>query len=553
DVFTATSGEFQAGVKALSDGYRAGHPEARYDLRDVIQACVAIDVGNVAAGFARRASRLLGEDGSPVAIIKELKAALRHYASVNPDDLDRTPPRTVLGLLMRAIGRSPGMGCTGFSVAPALCGGTHGLHARTFDGAFFDWNNVPGLHLVDERDPARPAIRHRYAAVGTAGLVYPGGISGINEAGLAFSLHQMSTVSYTRGTPGGGWEIAPFVMQRMLRECTTLGEAIALAESVCHFASWTILASDARNGQSVRIEINGHGGARAPKPEVSAIDIAPWLAQSNHFLAASMRERFDFFGDAHFTKTPGKWLETRARKRTVEQELTPILANGSLDMTKALALLASHDDAALDGAFRSFGRTIVKAYGIMASIARAPAAGGTAELWFTLGDRLPGPHSAMVGFAVDWEHFALSPLAGGTLRAATPPDQLDALSAYIDAHRAQLRPRGEDGRYLGREPTAAEEKAIAATVLGHLDRAIEKAENTHGEVEAPMRYIRARVAFEADDLTRARRDIERLRALATGNVSRHTLIAYERALILTLCAALEKAEGHDDKAKADAT
>ncbi|MEL6196745.1 MAG: hypothetical protein AAFT19_02755, partial [Pseudomonadota bacterium] len=143
DVFTATSGEFQDGVKALSDGYRAGHAGARYDLRDVIQACVAIDVGNVAAGFARRASRLLGEDGAPVAIIKELKAALRHYARVNPDDLDRTPPRTVLGLLMRAIGRSPGMGCTGFSVAPALAGGTHGLHARTFDGAFFDWNNVP--------------------------------------------------------------------------------------------------------------------------------------------------------------------------------------------------------------------------------------------------------------------------------------------------------------------------------------------------------------------------------------------------------------------------
>src|SRR3546814_14327234 len=64
-------------------------------------------------------------------------------------------------------------------------------------------------------------------------LIYPGGISGLNDAGLAASLHQMSTTELESGFLTGTGDIAPFTQQRMLREAASIDEAVEIGRASC--------------------------------------------------------------------------------------------------------------------------------------------------------------------------------------------------------------------------------------------------------------------------------------------------------------------------------
>ncbi|MEM7498616.1 MAG: C45 family autoproteolytic acyltransferase/hydrolase [Pseudomonadota bacterium] len=565
-IATASPGELQDGIRQLELGFRQGAREAGlpnpFSSNDIRMACLAIEAGNLATGFVARASRALGDPGELARVVRQLKAALRRYADTNPDALDDTPPATLIGLVARHLGSMRvGQGCTGFAVAPALTAEGLGLHGRSFDGAFFTWNRHPVVHLVDERGPHDPRIRCRYAALGTAGLIYPGGISGVNEAGIACSLHQMSTTTFSTGRRGENRTIAPFLQQRILREARTLGDAIRIAEETRHFASWTVLVSDAANGRSLRIELNGRddaeGGAR-----VRETGNEPMLAQSNHFIHPDIVERLDDLGagSAHFTASPGKFLETRARKKRVEAVLT----GPKLHLRAAADLLADHEDALLaevpatvgGDARRGFGRTIVKAYGLMASIARA-APGKPAELWFTTGERLPGNHSRWAGIAFDFAGHRVRPtLDGLTFTADTlPAGRLRAVETYVAAFEAMTRPRGPDGRYLGRRPNPAEERRLTDEAIAALGTAIAQAEAAGGR-EVPVRYIRLRLqqgrlaaegesqaALAAEALVDAADLIE-----AAGKVT-EPFTDWERALVFLTAAAAAK-EADDPRAAA---
>ena len=386
-------------------------------------------------------------------------------------------------------------------------------------------------------------------AVGTAGLIYSGGISGMNDAGLACSIHQMSTTTYSLGG-GGQHEIAPYVQQRILREASSLDQAIALVRSVKHFASWAILVSDAKSGRSVRIEINGHGGARRGKPEVSVTVPEDSAVQTNHFETPGMEERFDHFGDAHFTKSVGKWLETRARAASTRKRLNLLAQTGQLGTTEAIQLLSAHDDAELEGAFRgqdtrrAFGRCVVKAYGLMASIARADPDRSRAndEIWFTLGDRLPGPHAKFAGFRIDWDALDMVPVADDPVRSAqTVGRKMDeALTHYVEGFRTLARPR-IGGRFLGRSPTEAESKGLRDTSIGHVSLALELAEDQRGEPDVTFRYIRARLRHDNGHYDAASSDWAVLCQIADSSTPAVPVHDYERALILISAAATAKA------------
>ncbi|MEM7188899.1 MAG: C45 family autoproteolytic acyltransferase/hydrolase [Pseudomonadota bacterium] len=553
DVFTSTSGEFQDGVRALDRGYAAGHPTRRFDFNDVVNACVSIDAGNIATGFARRGEKYGSPDADLAGLISFVVGSLRRYPGANTDSIV-TDPESLFSAIARQAGTaSVGMGCTGFSAAPGQTNDGLGLHGRTFDGAFFDWNNTPGLFIIDERDPARPQIKHRYVAVGTAGLIYPGGISGMNDAGLACSIHQMSTTTYALGG-SGDYEIAPYVQQRILREASSLDEAIALVRSIKHFASWSILVSDAVAGKSARIEINGHGGSRPGKPEVAVTPIADTAVQTNHFETPDMAEQFDHFGDAHFTKSVGKWLETRSREVTTRKRLDLLIGTRQLDTTEAIQLLAAHDDAELEGsaagqdASRAFGRTVCKAYGLMASIARADPDRDRAndEIWFTIGDRLPGPHSRFAGFRVDWDTLDLTPVGDDPVRVAQTlePKADHALSHYVEGFRTLARPR-IGGEFLGREPSASELKSLRDTAIGHIGKALDLAEDARGAPDITYRYIRARLRHENGHYDAAQADWQVLTQLADSKMPPVPLNDYERALICVGAAATAKAGGRE--------
>ena len=563
DVLRSTSDEFRRGVESLERGYLAGLDNPLFDGTAVEHACVAIDTGNVASGFEqirryRRNSTRYAYWRNYVTSALMFYRWGRAYADAGQvhDDvpltawLDGAPGA---GGLQRA-----GMGCTGFWAAPGQTAGGLGLHARNFDGAFFSWNRYPVLSLIDETP--ENASWQRYAAVGTAGLVYSGGISGMNEAGIAASLHQMSTVNFTVGDGSGNFDVAPYVQQRILREARSLDEAVDIARERKHFASWTILVSHAPSGQALRIELNGgQDDSGRSVQRVEASPEAERMIQTNHFLSDALMERHKFFEDAHFTKTVGKWMETRARFATAEAEVSQAVGAGELGTERALGILAGHADGALDGERRSFGRTVCKAYSLMSSIARASPdrAAAADEIWFTIGERLPGPHSTLAGFQIDWVQLAAAP--AGSHRAETvPPEMLSGLEAYVDAFAAYARPRQPDGSYFRRKPTAREMQSTRQVAIATLDRAVAAAE-TAPTVDPTFRYIRARLCHEAalalpeidrpGLLQRAARDWTWLRELAEGGATKMT--DWERALIFILSAATEMAREEQAEASAD--
>lgn len=555
DVLRSTSDEFRRGVEALERGYFAGLDNALFDGTAVAHACVAIDTGNVATGFDhirqfRRFSSRYAYWRNYVLSARMMNRWGRPYGATATDPVhDDVELDAWLDAASGTGGRRrAGMGCTGFWAAPGLTEDGLGLHARNFDGAFFSWNRYPVLSLIDET-PANPAWQ-RYAAIGTAGLIYPGGISGMNEAGLAVSLHQMSTVNFTVGDGSGDFDLAPYVQQRILREARTLDEAVDVARARKHFASWAILVSHAPSGQALRIELNGAEDRKGD--QIQRVETGPQadrMVQTNHFLSNALKERCDFFEDAHFTKTVGKWTETRARFATAEGKLGQAIDQNALGTERALALLADHADGALSGERRSFGRTICKAYSLMSSIARThpDRANGQDELWFALGESLPGPHSTVVGFKIDWSN--LSAEAAGLHKAETVlPEFLAAMQAYIEAFAAYERPRQPDGSYFRRRPTAREMQNIRQVALAALDRAVSTAEDA-GIEEPAFRYIRARLAHETAlahpevdrqaRLQEAACDWAKLRAWAEGSAVAMT--DWERALIYILSAATEMA------------
>ena len=576
DVLKSCSDEFRRGVEALKAGYERGQDRPRFTGQAVPHACVAIDTGNIATGFTRirnyrRLSRQYGYWRNYVTTALTTTDPGRSYAETSAASAhDAVPLADWLARRPGGHGRRAGMGCTGFWAAADMTADGLGLHARNFDGAFFDWNRYPVVSLIDER-PDDPNYL-RYAAVGTAGLIYPGGINGMNEAGIAVSLHQMSTVNFTVGDGSGAYDLAPYVQQRILREARTLDEAVEIARSRRHFASWTIFVSHAPSGKALRIEMNG---AERPADEyerlfgdtyverLDASDPARRMVQTNHFLAEALKERHAFFDDAHFTSSLGKWLETRARMTTATGRLDATTGDQTLDTPRALALLADHHDAAAVGAKRSFGRTICKAYSLMSSIMRADPdrTPGKDELWFTVGtaDGLtPGPHSPLAGLAIDWEELSVSAKGAHTAETVSAAE-MTAMRAYVAAFQTYDRPRQPDRTLFRRQPTDAEMQKLRRLALEELDRAVAAGEDA-GWQDPAFRYIRARLRHEAalaaagtertQLLNGAAADWAVLRGWAEGGAV--AMADWERALVFLLSAATAVAGAPDGQADAAA-
>ena len=547
DVYDACSDEFRAGVQALKEGVLGGLDDPKFSAVDVKDAVVAIDVGNLAEGLAKRMEKpLASEVSSTIGYIISALVSYRRGRSRVSVSGEVMRSRSLIGRSVqrfRSARHRVGFGCTAVGAAPALCADGRGLHARNFDGAFFAWNNFPGIMIIDETE-GQPGW-HKYVAVGTAGLTYSGGISGMNDAGIAASIHQMSTARYDTGRPGRGYAVAPYLQQRILRECASLDEVEDLLNSAKHFASWTIVVSDAKAGTCARFEISG--GAQT----VTRTDTGDRFIQTNHFMASQTKEKHDFFGDLHFTPTFGKWLETRARYETTEGALTDHVKRGTFGTDAAIGILGSPADGAIGGAPRAFGRTICKAYGIHGCIARADPdrSAPQDEIWFSIGNRMPGPHSDYAGWAIDWAGLELGPAGDRAVRTpgSVSAEMQASMSDYVEAFATVSRPKGGDGDYLGRDPTEAEAKAHLDKALAKLDTACARVEDA-GETDFALRYARARLRHEAGRFDDASDDWIFLRALAEGGLVK--VHDWERTLVWVLSAATEFARNRTETAEA---
>ena len=569
-VLRNSSREFRDAVDGLSQGYRDGLDNPEFSDLEVRDAIVAIEVGNVIDGLTRifqlpgvrlaRAPKIL-----PLVIPSlfddEAKAYLEEATTEEAKQQD-------LGAALMALSGPNNridFACTGFVVPGAFTRDGRHLHARNLDADLYHWNKAPVLSLIDETEGQQGW--HKYAAFGTAGLIYPGGISGLNDAGLAVALHQMSTTQIQSGFLFDTGDICPFVQQRVLREASNIDEAVDLVKDSKHFAAWTICVSDAKTGQSARIEVNGER-VRVSKYANEAIP------QTNHFLHADMAERLFDEDDQHFTPSFGKWLETHARYDAVTAALKADAPARRIDLDWAIDWLSSSHDGALEtirqgidgevsplAAERSYGRVPRKVYSQLGSIVLADPKRRSYrdEVWMTTGDRQPSPHSGYAGFQVDWEGFELNPVAPEPVKRVAHyaedgrKNWEESLVRYLWARLAVSRPRDENGALLRRRLTDAEVQAGQERAIHLLSSAIELAADDR-IVEVPYHYMRARFNHELGNYAAAEADWRLLRAIWAWQTDAPAIAAdwpvanpkvmplmhpYEAALVALLSSATE--------------
>ncbi len=524
-----SSQEFQAAVEAMREGYRAGLANSVFSDLELRDASVAIEVGNIIDGLSRifqipgvRALRL------PVILALVLPKLADQDAKAYLQAAEQEPEKQAdIGAALHAMAGTNNrfdFACTGFAVPAALTRDGRHLHARNLDADLYHWNKAPVLSFLDETED-NPGW-HKYAAFGTAGLIYPGGISGLNDAGVAAALHQMSTTEIESGHPFTHGDICPFVQQRVLREAATVDEAVELVRESEHFAAWTIFVSEAKTGRAAQIEVNGER-VKVNWHENEAV------TQTNHFLHPDMVERHFDEDDAHFTPSFGKWLETHARFDSVSAALATDTGLGAVDLGWAIDWLASSRDGELEklrremdadieplAADRAYGRVPRKVYGQLGSIVLADPQRrpGRDEVWMTTGDREPSPHSSYVGWQIDWDAFDIAPVADDPVRRVRHYEEKgrehweESLTRYLWARLAIARPRDSNGDLLRRRASETEQSEGVTGAVHLLGSAIELAAMDR-IVEVPYHYMRARLNHQAGDYDAAAADWQLLRAI----------------------------------------
>jgi hypothetical protein len=170
----------------------------------------------------------------------------------------------------------------------------------------------------------------RVLCVGSLGS--PGALSsGINTDGLAVADTQVGTFDH-----GEGW-LRSFLMTRILRECATVGEAVALVFRVPHAGGGTLLLGDA-TGAVAAVELT-HRVVAAEEPGDSG-----FVARTNHFITERLRGRDLAPADDVAARA------SRARIATLEHALRALSIPFELDAIRTL--MSRHGDSASAGLCR---------------------------------------------------------------------------------------------------------------------------------------------------------------------------------------------------------
>jgi hypothetical protein len=446
---TSVSEEFNGAMDGLYEGRAAGlaalgqaNPDpstgprlSAYSKEDVRRGLLSIELDNLSRGLFRRIEE------SPIAAVAEITGACG--AGYTLDTL-----RDAIGSLFSSFGGLRDFACTGLAASGAHTESGDLIHARTLDVDITEtWNRAPTVMLVEETGFLQ------YVAAGTAGLFYNGGISGMNEAGITAAIHQMVPRNYKLRHQARNGNLGPYVQQRILREARTVDDAVRIARDAGHFASWTIVVGDAKNGEIARIEFSGE--------EVVVDKRGTGLAvgQANHFIADEMQ-------DQAVQLNFSRWLDSPVRVARTEELIAK--AGGAFGVAEAIDAMADHVEESVP--VRSFGRTVVKPYAVLGSVA-VPS---RSEMWVTAGEREPATHGTYVAWKVDYSAGTLTPAeTRRPTRWDATPSWRNSLAEYIKAHRA-----ARDGDLAG--AADALDRAVALAAADGID-------------DAAYRFVRGRV------------------------------------------------------------
>ncbi|MFV3409556.1 C45 family autoproteolytic acyltransferase/hydrolase [Bdellovibrio bacteriovorus] len=393
----SVSDEFKAGLKNLHRGLKDAGSQVAWSAFEESNYMVEFSI------FADSMQRQMDE--SP------RKGAMKVFASCAPYFIGNTLAKP-FKLLAQGL-RSIKMGCTGISASASSSRDGALLHGRNFDTGLLGFYEPEQVIVINRQKNGTTSV-----GLGSAGLHYAGGISGINNHGLSVSLHELQTegtqIRYDRGES----DIAPYLLHSVLLKARSLNEAIAMIQTRKGFGAWTFFISDAKTDESASIELSGDTVVVARRAQNK------FLGQSNHFLGGkTSQEGYEY--------SLNKTLETRARLAHVERTLNEDF--GKIDAQWVINRLSGHTDE-LVGA-RSFGRTTTKLYTAATHVMQP----GRMQWWMSVAETYPTNRSHFVGFRLLGPGQKAPVEILGTTKAwedPTKPAWYDSMKYYVKAYLA---------------------------------------------------------------------------------------------------------------------
>lgn len=180
--------------------------------------------------------------------------------------------------------------CSSIIVEPARARSGAGLLGRNLD-----FPDMGYLHEYTLVTVYRPTGKHAFASVGFPGMV--GVLSGINDAGLALTMHEV--YQSADGAPKFDSKGMPYalVYRRVMEECTTIEEAAALIASVPRTTSTNVALLEA-SGRGAVIEVSVR--SVVVRPTMDGVNHC-----TNHFQSKPLRPLFlwNMYGTLERNKT----------------------------------------------------------------------------------------------------------------------------------------------------------------------------------------------------------------------------------------------------------
>lgn len=394
--------EFNQGIEGLYAGYKKAFEDnkqtPKYTLDDLYKANYLIELGNIAGGIIYEAKKSKIKTGAKLIF----KCGIYITSKVVDELFSHIVDKGIL---------KDKFACTG-AVSPNNFSkpGEGLIHARNLEQTSMinSWNNSPVIYIVDEGEKY-----NKYVAFGTAGLIFPGGISGFNDHGISVSLHQMNTAEYKFDHAEESAYLMPFLQQRILREARNIDDARKIIEKSKVFSSWSILISDANKNEVASFEIGAKKFVEARRYKDTP------MGQSNHFVHPDMQKY-------HFHNRYSNYLETTGRLSYITEKLNT--SKGKIDVNWMMKELASHIDP-YEKRYLIFGRSIARTSNIMSSIVLP----SKKEAWVTSGDMLPAIHGVYLGFKANFNDMTLTPI--GMKQVQSMPERLESYIHYVNAYK----------------------------------------------------------------------------------------------------------------------
>ena len=245
-----------------------------------------------------------------------------------------------------------------------------------------------------------------YVSIASLGIHTPG-LTGFNQAGIAFSLHaQFSKNVRRKGTP------IFFLGEDILEQASTLDQAIELCRRFKPIGNWTLNLASFKENKSASVELaDGTLHVRMQ----SAGDRS-FVAQSNGFQCEAFQKNELYFSGAFFE-------DVRARKQALDE-------SHPQTEIEAMNALANHMDATT-GEKRVFGNTV----SVVTTIQSVVIDSGARALYVSARDETPTGLGPYVKFPFRWQDLEIL----AETASPTPvhsPDFLAALHAYSQAYVA---------------------------------------------------------------------------------------------------------------------